>query len=289
MKRNFLKRITALAMVICLSVMMLFSFSGCIYRAYKRQYSRDLIAAIEANDMEELQRLVDQGGDLDYGPDSPLDVESFNLRPLIEAIDYGNFEAVKILVEGGAKINIKDESALVYSVSYWRIYGSFEIAYYLIEKGANVRETYGKATAIQYAASQGRRGKEKEQLDFLIYLLDLGAKLEDAPKGHIAFDACCNNENLHVVQYLFDNYEIDVNMRDKSSQKTMLMYTTSYLGAPETCQYLLEKGADKTLKDSNGKTAYDLAYEKYQDWLPHESQSPYMVESFRKLLELLED
>ena len=31
--------------------------------------------------------------------------------------------------------------------------------------------------------------------------------------------------------------------------------------APNTCQYLLNKGADKTLKNAEGKTAYDIAVE----------------------------
>lgn len=47
-------------------------------------------------------------------------------------------------------------------------------------------------------------------------------------------------------------------MRSNYKNQTMLMQTT-YRGADDVCQFLLEKGADKSLMNSEGKTAYDLA------------------------------
>ena len=86
MTRRIVKKTTSLLLAIFISITMLFGFSGCIYRAAKRSYTRQLIAAIEANDMQELQRLVNLPGDLDAGPASLIDVDSLNYPPIIEAI-----------------------------------------------------------------------------------------------------------------------------------------------------------------------------------------------------------
>ena len=91
--------------VISISISLLFSFSGC--SMFKRKYSRDLIAAIEANDMEKLQALVDKGGDLDVLPYGKILADGFSRPPLVVAVVNANFEAVKILIEAGANPNIR--------------------------------------------------------------------------------------------------------------------------------------------------------------------------------------
>ena len=111
--------------------------------------------------------------------------------------------------------------------------------------------------------------------------------MEEGPYGHIVFDAW-RDECIDFLKYLFENYEIDVNMRSKSaSQTTLLMQTTQYSGAPNTCEFLLSQGADKTLQNRDGKTAYDLAVEKYQ--FAVETKDTERIRSYKRIIELLQD
>ena len=144
-KEQILKRVISLIVAVCMSVAVLFNFTGCIYVTYKRQYSRNLIKAIEANDMEKLQALVDKGGDLDMLPHAKLLADGLlNITPLMMAVRKSNFEAVKILVEAGADVNINVNynyyPPLLEAIYRWRDIGSFDIVYYLLDKGANIHQ-----------------------------------------------------------------------------------------------------------------------------------------------------
>ena len=65
------------------------------------------------------------------------------------------------------------------------------------------------------------------------------------------------------------------------------MQTTLYLGEPNACEFLLNQGADKTLQNRDGKTAYDLAVEEYQ--FAVESRNAEKIGAFKRIVELLED
>ena len=286
-----LKKIMSFIIVICISISLLFSFSGC--SMFGRKYSRDLIAAIEANDMEKLQALVDKGGDLDVSPSSPLD-DNKEYPPLCFAVSKGNYEAVKILVGAGADVNVV---YCKYSLNYTPLslvflYGmyndSIEVAKYLIENGADIgHKTRFGDTVLSRFVLTSYTDENKESFEFFQYLLEKGAKVEEGPDGHIVFGAC-RDECVDFLKYLFENYGIDVNMRSKTaSQSTLLMQTTLYLGEPNACEFLLNQGADKTLQNRDGKTAYDLAVEEYQ--FAVETKNTERIRSFKRIVELLED
>ena len=286
------KKIMTFIVLLCLSCLMLFSFSGCTM--IKRQYSQELIKAIEANDMAKLQALVDEGGDLNISPSSVL-TDNPEYPPLCLASRKGNYEAVKILVDAGADVNIVYcPSAYNYTpLSLVFLYGVYdynriEIAKYLIENGASIsHQTRFGDTVLSRFVLIAYNDEHEESFEFFQYLLEKGAKVEEGPDGHIAFGAC-RDESVVFLKYLFENYEIDVNMRSKtSSQSTLLMQTMLYSGEPKACEFLLNHGADKTLKDSDGKTAYDMAVEAYE--FAVESGNNERMEAFQRNIELLED
>ena len=293
MVKNFtLKRVMAFITSLCLSCVMLFSFSSCTM--LKRSYSRDLIAAIEANDMEKLQTLVDEGGDLDISPSSILS-DNPEYPPLCLAARKGNYEAVKILVDAGADVNIVYcEYAYNYTpLSLVFLYGVYdyeriEIARYLIENGADVsHQTRFGDTVLSRFVLIAYDDEHEKSFEFFQYLLGKGATVEEGPYGHIAFGAC-RDESVEFLGYLLEEYKIDVNMRSiTTDQSTLLMQTTLYAGEPKACEFLLNHGADKTLKDSDGKTAYDMAVEAYE--FAVESGNNERMESFQRIIELLED
>ena len=61
-------------------------------------------------------------------------------------------------------------------------------------------------------------------------------------------------------QYLLDNGYCDVNEIVDKSGKTSLIIAAKE-GSHGACELLLEYGADKDIKDNDGKTAYDYAVE----------------------------
>ena len=160
---------------------------------------------------------------------------------------------------------------------------------HLIENGADInKETYYKHTPLSILTL--RYDGREEGYNLFLYLLEKGAKIDAGYKGHAIFGACSNINSFPMAKYLFENYEIDVNMRSRLiSQHTLLMETVPPHGcSPVMCQYLLDKGADKTLKDANGKTAYDLAVER-QEFLLNKGygeENEYLVE-VNTLVELL--
>lgn len=244
--------------------------------------------------MAELQALVDEGGDLNISPSSVLS-DNPEYPPLCLATRKGNYEAVKILVDAGANVNIVycpyaynyTPLSLVFLYGVYD-YGRIEIAKYLIENGADIsHQTRFGDTVLSRFVLIAYDDKHEASFEFFQYLLEKGAKVEEGADGHIAFGAC-RDESVGLLKYLFENYEIDVNMRSKtSSQSTLLMQTTLYSGEPKACEFLLNHGADKTLKDSDGKTAYDMAVEAYE--FAVESGNNERMEAFQRIIELLED
>ena len=110
----------------------------------------------------------------------------------------------------------------------------------------------------------------------------------NATEGHIAFGACYSDYNLYMLKYLFENYEIDVNMRSiKDNQETMLMKTVQNGGAIKICEYLLSQGADKSLLNNEGQTVYDIAL--IQLNMAIERNNLDRIESLNNIINLLKD
>lgn len=246
-------------------ILMLICTFGFYQYGRKRQYTRNLITAIKNNDMEELARLIEQGGDISALPYSIFDLDVENHAPLFYAAYYDNFEAVKMLVEAGADVNAAacNGWSPLYGAIHFAPEENFRIARYLIEHGADIHynKDVGGRAAISSLLNTAPGGEDEELFSFFLYLLEKGAYLEESPEGHVLFDACRSDSNILIVQYIFENYDIDINMRSqhkRGHKDTLLMRTTCW-DASQVCALLLRYGADKTLTNSEGKTAYDLA------------------------------
>ena len=93
---KFMKRISSWL----LGLAILFNLGGCA----SRNYAKELISAIENNDMDTLAQLISEKGDIDAKPYAKYVVDVANHTPLAVAAYEGNFVAVKMLVEAGAEI-----------------------------------------------------------------------------------------------------------------------------------------------------------------------------------------
>ncbi|WP_320034362.1 ankyrin repeat domain-containing protein [Halarcobacter sp.] len=176
--------------------------------------------------------------------------------PLMNAVDQQNFEEIVNLVEKGVDINKKNKlgfTALLYAVGW----GDLKTVKYLINKGASLKSRANRGFGVLHRAAM--------------------------------------NKNEEIIKYLLENYSFDVNDRGKSYcspldfslrnnalQKNGTLNATKLLlkyGAKKSINWncngytplmisiknkevvdlLINNGADKTIKNKAGFTAYDLA------------------------------
>jgi len=95
--------------------------------------------------------------------------------------------------------------------------------------------------------------------DLLELLLESGADIKDVDnEGVSIFDMAITYDHRDFVKKLVEEGIYGVNDTQRKSGFTPLMCATCY-GRNEIVEYLLAKGADKTLTDYKGLTALDFA------------------------------
>ena len=124
--------------------------------------------------------------------------------------------------------------------------------------------------------------------DFNVNLVDFG--------GNTALHLASANGFIEVVKYLVDELHCDINAKNKSLS-TPLSWA-AFNGQKKVVEFLLEKGADFDVKNSNGKKPSELAYdngyydvsdilltkenEKYKDIIKEEKNDINFEEEFKE-------
>lgn len=224
--------------------------------------------AIEENDIERLEVLIPKVRDLNMRP-YLIPLDRVNQPPLFTACCKGNWEAVQILLDAGADVNCTniwdDMTPLMCCLAYAPRETRFELAYYLIDQGADVTYTHGTGySVLSYALRSVGTGdkwdakEEKAQLDFVKYMAERGLNLLTCDVGYsLIFDAAYAN-NVSVLDYLINECGCNVNEVMMPEQYSALIFATR-ANAHEAVAYLLEQGIDSSICSSEGKTAYDYA------------------------------
>ena len=291
MRKRTLKRCFSCIISICLVLCVCFGFSGCIN--VDHPYIQKVNQAIIDEDMDALKELLSQKKNIN-NREYAIAVEAVdgqiirNHSPLVVAILYDNFEAVKLLVEHGANVNYPSVIHGFYETPLHIAAArcDLEIVEYLVEQGAdaNVSNNYGKPIIYciylphYYTLCKGGKNEEITEEEWRIRkfetfccLLENGTKLDDDFRyGHLIFETIYSRW-IDEGKYLLDNYQIDCNISRKTkkdifgqtinNEDTILM-AAAKSGNFEFCQMLLDYGADKTLKNIYNDTAYDIAVEK---------------------------
>lgn len=221
-----------------------------IVLAVDRKISR-LNKAIREGDTEEVRDLLEKGVD----PNRPdlryyvIDVNTY--YPLTVACEVGNYEMVALLIDYGASPILKDRDVFTPLERAVTLYCSdtIPIVQLLLEKdgdtrfhkeeGDNARRLYLMTAA--FARPRKRHANTEND------------SLHDKEK----YDEETAKKIVEVVKLLIGRMEhFDVN----EGNLTLLMRAAS-VGNLALAEYLLSIGADKTLRSSNGKTAFDMAFE----------------------------
>lgn len=169
---------------------------------------------------------------------------------LMLAASEGHLDTVKLLIENGADVNAEDNfgtsSIIVASTA-----NKYDVIEELVKRGANTtkRDTSG-GSALDNAVFWGH----EKSVDILLQ----GTKKIDPDQASELLLYSASLGRMKIVESLL-NFGIDVNIAGKE-QRTALIVASKF-DQPDMVKYLLGRGADKTLKDSKGKTALDIARE----------------------------
>jgi ankyrin repeat protein len=165
------------------------------------------------------------------------------------AAGQGNLDKVKSLLNKGKKIDERDKNNLT-PLHYAAAAAQLEVVKYLISKGANInaQDSRGK-TPLHYAC------------DADVTILFGGRDFQDVGFGMFFMD----DKFTTVVEFLLSKKQTNYDLADKNGVTPLHEIAgsgTKGIGAEKRLKALLAAGADRTLKDKNGRTPYDLALEK---------------------------
>ncbi|MDR3224699.1 MAG: ankyrin repeat domain-containing protein, partial [Clostridiales Family XIII bacterium] len=163
-------------------------------------YYRALKIAIVYDQREVIKYILDKGADPDY-----VDNRSTNNDSLLEICAHdGNVEILKLLDEYGVTINAEDSDALAYAVDA----GDYEVAKYLLEEGMDInshrRYDDGSESFTAWFEAGGHG-----YFDMVKLLLAHGADINDKSASMLTRYA---SGSERITKYLIEN-GADVNIR----------------------------------------------------------------------------
>ncbi len=139
-----------------------------------------LIDAVDVGNLETVKRLVDRGADIHAGDNSALRW----------AAGQGHLDIVEFLVGKGANIPAQDEHALRWAANN----GHLEVVKYLVEQGADIHALENRS--LRWAAEEG-------QIEVVQFLVERGCPIDIAKEyGTDAVQDFCK---AYELQKMLDN------------------------------------------------------------------------------------
>ncbi len=183
----------------------------------------------------------------------PLDsMGSRKQTPLQVACLSGHKELAIMLIQMGASLQTREDSALPYACSS----GNVELVKELIDTfKCQIEERVNyKMTALEAACNAG-------QINVVEFLLERGASLtNNNAHGQTPLHHACESGNTELVARLIEKYKYPVNARDYGDL-TPLHHAIRY-SIIEVIQTLLEHGADVHTQDEYGNSPLSEAYDR---------------------------
>ncbi len=248
----------------------------CVAIAYLNSnyyHSKKLVSAIKEENIIEIQQIVvkNPGCINTYPTFAPVWCQDlmdiFIEYPLGEACLIGNVEIIEILVENGADVNLGSRVTPLALTYYKKPHNWYNISLFLLESGAspdyksphpegNVLTDIVMSRPGIFTSKYGRESDSEVNKAFYYTLENCD---HSKIKWMRVLQHSTTNDRVEIVKFLLDEGYCDVN--DTSVGMTALMFAARD-STQEMVQLLLDYGADKSIVDSDGKTAYDYAMER---------------------------
>ena len=249
-------------------------------------YAGEIHDAIDSRNVEKIKELIKNNPSLLGKAD-----EVSRRLPLIMAIDRYDLDLVKLLVELGADVNVKNvegiEAVLLAEIGCDR-----NIAQYLIKKGANVSVSYKGSPLVILAAAIG----DTASVELLLKKgADVNARDND---GNSVLMRAVPFGGFEMVKYLVQK-GANVNLRNKDGENALIYALDSQKF--DCAGLFIEKSIEIEVKrNSTGQSALEIAIEKGApndivetlidrgadvDWEPVDNQSTLLAFAVRSRLE----
>ncbi|RYP73656.1 hypothetical protein DL771_003544 [Monosporascus sp. 5C6A] len=202
-----------------------------------------LLWAAENGRLAVLKLLLEKGAQIEVRDED-------GKTPLILATEQGHEAIARLLIENGAQIEARDPDGDT-PLGYVTWYGYEAMTKLLIEKGAQIeaKGTNGK-TPLIFATEQGHEAIAR-------LLIENGAQIEATDKhGSTPLDFAIGNKSEALVKLLIEKgAQIE---RRHEDGKTPLIYATT-LGHEAIVRLLIENGAQIEARDADGDTPLSYA------------------------------
>ncbi len=246
-----------------------------------------LTAAVEKKNVEIVKLLLESGAD-------PNIKNNDNNTALTITVRNNSLELTQLLINYKADLNIRctwSKTAL-----HWAIYdGNLEIAKLLVENKADIhiKDNLGYTPFLE---ALGQKNRE----EFLLYLLEKGAKLDDAANSAFStLMAASANGYINIVKLLIEN---KVNINSKNNEGWTALFYALLHNNLEIAKVLIQNGSDINAieKDGNSVLIKSIEWIKANDTLHlliqnnadvnlanHQGMTPLMEASFKNQLAIV--
>lgn len=224
--------------------------------------------AIENNDYQKAERLIkSSNADIDSVPYTNFIILAVTERsvysPLETAIIHGNLDILRLLIQHGASVNRKKDpdfgrdlqsplTLAALSTSANRL----EMIKLLVEYGADINfEVYGSN-----AMAKSVMREANDNIEIIEFFESLGVPLERKYSDGSLLHIACYEGNSAVIRYLVKR-GLDVNEKNSYGSSALISLIYSRETRIEDLIFLIENGADKSIVNNEGLTAFDIAIE----------------------------
>jgi pectate lyase len=212
---------------------------------------------------------------LTESPEPPISLQ--------EAAAKGNLDQIRSLIEEGIKVDFREDGFHKTALHRAAMSGHRDVVEYLLAKGAQVDAWSGfpGGTPLDYAAENGHRAVVEL---LLTRGADVHSKREGWPTGDTPLHSAVRAGHKDIVELLIA-YKADVNAKNNEGQTPLdialqrkgknivelliqkgadiSIHMAARYGLLEKLKDLIAKGTDVNARDKDGKTALDVAVEKY--------------------------